>query len=519
MSQLSRFLIRTLSQIYRGGVPVLVRKIRKLPRRVATSRLIVTFSLWWKFSVVLIGVGRSHHRFIFVKDKFNDALCHIAEGLESASFNVALNARDLISSGEVVKAHSILESNYVASDCHPEVLHSFAQTHYLLGNWRESMKIRREVVRYWDNQSEKMDLVKLGVRFISGSFIGHIGHHGFVDAIIKAEKLGILTPEQRIIVGRKDAYANSRFIQYLSNFFEVRDLDLVEFRGFASTMRPLFEDVSLMRLNRGLTDIYAAYSLINDQWMQQTRPPLFSLDEFDLTRGWDVLTRWGLKQSDWFVSLHVREGDGNPWTNNADARIESYSELIDHVVDAGGWVVRMGNPNMTPLQNRGKVIDYALSDDRCDWMDVFLWSQCRAFVGTMSGPFNIPPVFGVPTLITNHSGIGLDQGFGDSLFLPKLYFDRTKSRLLSAAEMLEGPFGWTVSRNFPGRDIVVVENSPDDLAAAVQEILEIASSKSLYRDIRERQSPVLEQLASLGRVGRTPFPESFFNRHSQIFNA
>jgi hypothetical protein len=64
----------------------------------------------------------------------------------------------------------------------------------------------------------------------------------------------------------------------------------------------------------------------------------------------------------------------------------------------------------------------------------------------MSGPFNIPPVFGVQTLITNYGGLALNQGFDRSLMIPKLFWDRSKKRMLSAKEMLDGPFGWTMSK-------------------------------------------------------------------------
>ena len=64
------------------------------------------------------------------------------------------------------------------------------------------------------------------------------------------------------------------------------------------------------------------------------------------------------------------------------ADIGTYLPAIKTVVAHGGWVFRMGNPTMKPLPAMEHVIDYAYSDVRSDWMDVFLCSQCRFMIGT-----------------------------------------------------------------------------------------------------------------------------------------
>ena len=407
--------------------------------------------------------------------------------------------------------------SFMRDNSDPYISHQLAQTHYLLGNWSKSIEIRRAELAAWDNRAAQFGLDKLGSRFIAGSFLGHIGHHGFIDALIKARELGLLSPERRTIVGREDSFANRSFVTYLSRYFDLHLMTATDFRQFEATMKPLFEDVSLVRMKRGLTEIYSAYSEINEKWKAEGRAPLFQLEPKHEERGRAVLRKWGVSDDDWFVSLHVREGDGNPWTNNADARIESYQRAIDRIVNSGGWVIRMGNPSMTPLKVQDQVVDYSRSSDRSDWMDVFLWSRCRAFVGSMSGPFNIPAVFGVPTLITNHGGFGLDQGFNRSLMLPKLYWDISTRRMLSAKEMLDGPFGWTVSRRFPGHEIEIVENSPEELEQGVVSILEIANRAECFDEMKLEQKSLLESLARHSRMGRTPFPAHFIGSHVEVF--
>ena len=47
------------------------------------------------------------------------------------------------------------------------------------------------------------------------------------------------------------------------------------------------------------------------------------------------------------------------------------------------------------------MIDYACSDLRSDWMDIFLCAQCRFFIGCQSGLSAVPSVFGVPVVMTD----------------------------------------------------------------------------------------------------------------------
>jgi hypothetical protein len=164
------------------------------------------------------------------------------------------------------------------------------------------MDIRRAEVAAWDGRASRFGLDRLGIRFISGSFLGHIGHHGFVDALIKARELGLLSPERRIIVGREDSFANRAFVMYLSKYFDLQEVTATEFRQFEATMKPLFDDVSLVRLSHGLTDIYTAYSEINRRWKAENRVPLFKLENRDEERGREVLKQWGMNEDDWFVS-------------------------------------------------------------------------------------------------------------------------------------------------------------------------------------------------------------------------
>jgi len=185
-----------------------------------------------------------------------------------------------------------------------------------------------------------------------------------------------------------------------------------------------------------------------------------------------ILESIGITSGSWFVGLHVREGaKGGQARSGPDADISTYDQAIKMITSSGGWVIRMGIGG-TPIGPMECLWDYANSIYQSDWMDVYLWGSCRFFLGTSSGPSWVPPSFGKPVLITNATNIGLTLNFKNSLLLPKLFWSQSMDRLLTFREIFEGPYAWTVRPDYDDGDVVLVSNTPNDVAIAVQEIME-----------------------------------------------
>ena len=134
----------------------------------------------------------------------------------------------------------------------------------------------------------------------------------------------------------------------------------------------------------------------------------FKLSDHHREMGLQALKQLGVPGDAWYVTLHVREpgfrgpeGTTEDWRN---ANPLDYIKAIKAVTKAGGWVFRMGDPSMTPLPKMPQVIDYALNEIRCDWMDIFLGATCKFLIGTGSGYYHIPAFFGVPCIMTNFPG-------------------------------------------------------------------------------------------------------------------
>jgi putative glycosyltransferase (TIGR04372 family) len=221
----------------------------------------------------------------------------------------------------------------------------------------------------------------------------------------------------------------------------------------------------------------AAILAVQQQWEKEGRGPLLTLKDSDHERGWDCLKRFGVRQGDWFVGLHVRDTD---FKNARDSDIDTYRMAIESVTARGGWVIRMGNPSMPPLLPMPRVIDYAHSEARSDWMDVFLWARCRFFIGTQSGPYMVPSTFGVPCVLTNSFPMALPLPY-QNINIYKLYWSEKEKRYMTFSEACASRVGLAESRKYiSSTGVRLVDNTPEEINDVVLEMLERLEDKLAY---------------------------------------
>jgi putative glycosyltransferase (TIGR04372 family) len=242
---------------------------------------------------------------------------------------------------------------------------------------------------------------------------------------------------------------------------------------------------------------------VQKAWDNDARPPLIQLTPRDFMKGWEALERVGMMRSEWFVCVHVREGGfkGEPIYYAANARIESYLPAIRRITETGGWVVRMGDPSMTKLPRMDRVIDYANSDMRSPWMDVFLSAQCRFYLGTSSGLIHVPFAFHTPTLASNWTPISARPYSSRDLFILKLYRSAADGRILSFPEAFASRAQQCYNANvFAAHGIELIDNSEDDIADAVSEMMQRLAGRFIEseddRDLRRRFDAIATRHAS-----------------------
>jgi putative glycosyltransferase (TIGR04372 family) len=369
-------------------------------------------------------------------------------------------------------------------------------THFLAGEYaaaEQHFALAESLAR---SERDRWNVADLPVRVLDKSWLLAVGHIAALDTYVKAMELGWL-PKLRSVLAfsLRDPPAGWRLLTYWGRYLEIIGAvgdpgDAVDRHIFGAQPNDLNShdrDLRRAALSRsfwagpdgqGRTRWYAPWgAAVQRAWRDQERGPLLDLTSEEEPFRVTMEQAFGLPRDAWFVLLHVREpGFHGNWhkkhagTRNAD--VATYSAAIQYVLDAGGWVVRAGDPSMTPLAPRERVIDYATSPLRSHELDVLLCATCRFFVGTNSGFSLIPPLFGKRCALTNWSPLAIPNWFPDDVYIPKLVRNRVTGDLLTLEEMFSSPAGWSqFARDFE-QEVEILENSSDDILAAVRELHE-----------------------------------------------
>ncbi|MCC3405798.1 MAG: TIGR04372 family glycosyltransferase [Microcoleus sp. PH2017_10_PVI_O_A] len=353
--------------------------------------------------------------------------------------------------------------------------------------WR-NMLVRAHQVQ--QKLARSHDLDRLNVRFLSNIWTAAIGHIALIDWHLKMQALGWLSPHRRQLLLKPNQHiANPHFLNYWRPYIEmVSEPEIQE--QCSNNARYLEESLYSVTLANGETMLYTeAGAAVQKQWELEGRSPLLSLSDSDREAGWRCLQSLGVPRNAWFVCLHVREDGFNGGYHQGlkcqkyrNADINTYLLAIESIVARGGWVIRVGDTTMQPLPAMKQIIDYACTDVKSDWMDVFLCAECRFFIGTSSGLCFVPSIFGVPCALTNWVPLGAFRSwYSQNILIPKLYFSESKQRLLTFAELIPPPVGHVFSTQvLADMGITVVDNTAEEINDVVVEMLERLEGKVEY---------------------------------------
>lgn len=333
-------------------------------------------------------------------------------------------------------------------------------------------------------EAEKYGLDPGRFRVLDRVWARHIGHTATLDYVVK---LAILEGRNHdgtlLYVPPGEHIANRFLLDQMATQLQLieRPADLP---FDAAAIPALRFDYLGPRLPNGKTAYFWELAgRTYKRWEQEGRGALLTLLPEMEKRGRAVLQEAGVPQDAWFVALHIREGKWNH--RNAglhgilNAEVPTYLPAISAITQRGGWVVRMGDAEMTPLPSISNLVDYSHSTWRSDWMDVFIAARCRFLLGTSSGPAYIPSLYGVPSVLTNWWPPAQRPWHASDIFVPKLLRRLADRRYLTLSETLSEPFSYCHSRKFLAQCGVIVEDTdPTIILAAVEEMLERLDGKA-----------------------------------------
>ncbi len=142
-------------------------------------------------------------------------------------------------------------------------------------------------------------------------------------------------------------------------------------------------------------------------------PPHLSFTPREIELGNKTLREMGLSEGDRFVCFIVRDAaytkmafpeKDMSYHDYRNCDVDDYILAAETLADRGLFVLRMGSIVAKPLRSsHPRVIDYANSNFRSEFMDVFLGARCEFCVSDGLGFYAIPAAFRRPNAYVNYS--------------------------------------------------------------------------------------------------------------------
>ena len=214
--------------------------------------------------------------------------------------------------------------------------------------------------------------------------------------------------------------------------------------------------------------------------LPSTQPHL-SFTEKEEQTGQAALREMGIPERAPFVCFHARDTayvtsvkseSDRPGSTFRNCSIVNFLPAVEELVQRGYYALRMGSVMEEPLPYTSeRVIDYA-TNERTDFLDVYLTAKCHLYLGCTSGLYAIPQIFRRPWIITNAVPLQYVASWGPKcLILPKKIWSRDQGRNLSFRELLDSEI-WLLreTEHYEERGIDLIQNTAEEIAAVAVEM-------------------------------------------------
>jgi putative glycosyltransferase (TIGR04372 family) len=218
--------------------------------------------------------------------------------------------------------------------------------------------------------------------------------------------------------------------------------------------------------------------------------PTLSFTKEQNIQGQNLAKNMGIDKDDWFVCIHnrsamylktIRPTDDFNYHNLRDCSFEMLYESAKLIMDKGGKCIRMnsGEQNKLSINAPSNIIDYA-GKWQSDFMDIYLPTKCKFFIGGPSGLIEVPKIFNVPVGATNLFPVRNVAMSMNSLFIPKLMWSIEDKRFLSYKEIIDSNLDkFSFATDYLSHGIEIVENDSDDIKLLTIDMFDLVNNKKL----------------------------------------
>jgi len=252
---------------------------------------------------------------------------------------------------------------------------------------------------------------------------------------------------------------------------------------------------------------------------EKYQPLKFTSEE--KSHGQEILKKFGLKNNDKFVCLAVRDSGYQKkkisprfrdWSRHdyRNWNIDNFILAAEELTKKGYFVFRMGVSVEKPFNSKNpKIIDYANSQLRSDFMDIYLAASCSFCVSTGFGFQDLAVLFRKHLVELSVPLAALLTFKEKFLVMTKHHICKKENRMLNFSEIFSHGVAYALDSNiFKNKEIELKDNTPEEIKDLVSEMVEILETnkknpeddklqeifRNLYDSNLKRPDPLKESL-------------------------
>lgn len=345
-----------------------------------------------------------------------------------------------------------------------------------------------------------------------------IGHLAVLGMFSFAQELGIVPKTKRYLL-MSDEVGNVEIRNTIANrFISVKSIGKPAWSQL-SQFWPICEKMQLVRTHDDFIDQYALWEKVfqnlenSQQLISKTQ---FSLPEEYVHSSEQEIHRNYQDFNDKFVVMHIR--GSRYWEDRRSQDVKKYLSSIRYLISKGYFVIRVGDTEMTPLEEGPGFLDLTRTKNSSAHLHAFLLSHCRFMIGTTSGPSWIPALFGKPVLMTNATSIGkimLTTSPG-SIYLPKGIVSAGRKKSLPEILLSRHAYSEVSQKELSNEDLFLEENSEEEILLATEEMVMNDEKRPFLRSPLW-DSQVRDVQDATSSVGKGKFAQSFLDKNFEWF--
>ena len=177
---------------------------------------------------------------------------------------------------------------------------------------------------------------------------------------------------------------------------------------------------------------------------------------------------------------------------------------------------------MKRLPTMERVVDYAHSSLRSDWMDVFLCGSARFILANTSGLYIVGSIFGVPAACANIAPMSALSYGPEDIDIPKLLFSESNRRYLTFPEVFASPLAnFRFSQLYEEAGIRLEQSTPEDIRDLALEMLERLDGRLHYTQEDEALQTRFKELLRPGHYAygaKTRIGRAFLRKYAPMLD-